>query len=326
LAEDQHVPSKTKLSGRLYDATRSDEDLEVRVGMVKPSEKQLLWIDVGRDPADLALVDKALGLKGAVASLEKPSLRARITNAKTFARIRATGILSGKKVPTPVSVDILAIKNVVVTVHDGEVEGLSLPLDFAPDETQLGYLDEAAFTALMLDGMLTGFFRAVEAVEKQIDEYDTRALQTRKEEELIANLVELRGQIAMLRRALNPQREIFVALERPGLVMNDSEQAGWPLLADRFTQAIEAVENARELLLGCFDILISRSGQRTNNIMKVLTVVSSVLLPAVVIAGIMGMNFKAPLFDEPNNFYIVIGATVVLAISILLVARWRRWV
>lgn len=320
------MPSKTKLSGRLYDATRSDEDLEVRVGMVKPSEKQLLWIDVGRDPADLALVDKALGLKGAVASLEKPSLRARITNAKTFARIRATGILSGKKVPTPVSVDILAIKNVVVTVHDGEVEGLSLPLDFAPDETQLGYLDEAAFTALMLDGMLTGFFRAVEAVEKQIDEYDTRALQTRKEEELIANLVELRGQIAVLRRALNPQREIFVALERPGLVMNDSEQAGWPLLADRFTQAIEAVENARELLLGCFDILISRSGQRTNNIMKVLTVVSSVLLPAVVIAGIMGMNFKAPLFDEPNNFYIVIGATVVLAISILLVARWRRWV
>jgi Mg2+ and Co2+ transporter CorA len=115
-------------------------------------------------------------------------------------------------------------------------------------------------------------------------------------------------------------------LERPGLVMNDSEQAGWPLLADRFTQAIEAVENARELLLGCFDILISRSGQRTNNIMKVLTVVSSVLLPAVVIAGIMGMNFMAPLFDEPNNFYIVIGATVVLAISILLVARWRRWV
>lgn len=320
------MPSKTKLSGRLYDATRSDEDLEVRVGMVKPSEKQLLWIDVGRDPADLALVDKALGLKGAVASLEKPSLRARITNAKTFARIRATGILSGKKVPTPVSVDILAIKNVVVTVHDGEVEGLSLPLDFAPDETQLGYLDEAAFTALMLDGMLTGFFRAVEAVEKQIDEYDTRALQTRKEEELIANLVELRGQIAVLRRALNPQREIFVALERPGLVMNDSEQAAWPLLADRFTQAIEAVENARELLLGCFDILISRSGQRTNNIMKVLTVVSSVLLPAVVIAGIMGMNFKAPLFDEPNNFYIVIGATVVLAISILLVARWRRWV
>lgn len=320
------MPSKTKLSGRLYDATRSDEDLEVRVGMVKPSEKQLLWIDVGRDPADLALVDKALGLKGAVASLEKPSLRARITNAKTFARIRATGILSGKKVPTPVSVDILAIKNVVVTVHDGEVEGLSLPLDFAPDETQLGYLDEAAFTALMLDGMLTGFFRAVEAVEKQIDEYDTRALQTRKEEELIANLVELRGQIAVLRRALNPQREIFVALERPGLVMNDSERAAWPLLADRFTQAIEAVENARELLLGCFDILISRSGQRTNNIMKVLTVVSSVLLPAVVIAGIMGMNFKAPLFDEPNNFYIVIGATVVLAISILLVARWRRWV
>ena len=69
-----------------------------------------------------------------------------------------------------------------------------------------------------------------------------------------------------------------------------------------------------------------QTAQRTNNVMRVLTVISSILLPAVVIAGIMGMNFKAPIFDDPANFYLVLVATAVLAISILAIARWRRWI
>ncbi|HET9416701.1 MAG TPA: CorA family divalent cation transporter, partial [Candidatus Limnocylindria bacterium] len=64
---------------------------------------------------------------------------------------------------------------------------------------------------------------------------------------------------------------------------------------------------------------------RTNDVMKVLTVASVILLPSAVIAGIMGMNFDVGVFDDPNNFYIVIGAMVVLAMSTLAIARWRRW-
>jgi magnesium transporter len=198
-------------------------------------------------------------------------------------------------------------------------------MDVAEAETTLGAFDEADFVALLLDGLLAGYFRAVERIEREIDELDERALRSENEEAIIAQLVALRRQIAVLRRALNPQREVFYSLERPGLVLGDSDTAAWPLVADRFRQAIESVENARELLVGCFDIVISRTSQRTNDVMRVLTVVSSVLLPAVVVGGVMGMNFKPGFFDDPDNFYLVVGLMVVMAVSILMVARYKRW-
>ena len=91
-------------------------------------------------------------------------------------------------------------------------------------------------------------------------------------------------------------------------------------------EAIDAVENVRENLFGSFDIYLGRSAQRTNDVMKVLTLVSAILLPAAVLAGIMGMNFKLEFFDNAENFAIVLASMAVLAIGILMVARWRRWI
>ena len=65
--------------------------------------------------------------------------------------------------------------------------------------------------------------------------------------------------------------------------------------------------------------------QRANDVMRILTLLSAVLLPAVVLAGIMGMNFKLGFFDDRSNFWMVIGGMVVLAVVILAVARIRRW-
>jgi Mg2+ and Co2+ transporter CorA len=59
--------------------------------------------------------------------------------------------------------------------------------------------------------------------------------------------------------------------------------------------------------------------------MKVLTLASVILLPSVVLAGVMGMNFKVPLFENPNLFWVVIGVMGVLAVGTVLAARWRGW-
>jgi Mg2+ and Co2+ transporter CorA len=99
----------------------------------------------------------------------------------------------------------------------------------------------------------------------------------------------------------------------------------WPELTDRLERALDAVENLRELLLGTFDIHMGRAAQDTNEVMKILTLLSAVLLPAVVLAGVMGMNFQLPFFSDPGNFRLVIAAMVGLAVVILLLARQRGW-
>ena len=70
---------------------------------------------------------------------------------------------------------------------------------------------------------------------------------------------------------------------------------------------------------------MGRTAQDANDTMKVLTLLSAVLLPGVVLAGVMGMNFKLSFFDAAENFWIVIGAMVAFGAAILGVARWRGW-
>ena len=79
-------------------------------------------------------------------------------------RPRVVGVKEASETPAPVSVDILATTNVGVSVHEAKVDGLGIPVDVAANETDLGVLDERGFVAVLLDGMLTGYFGAVERI------------------------------------------------------------------------------------------------------------------------------------------------------------------
>ncbi len=67
----------------------------------------------------------------------------------------------------------------------------------------------------------------------------------------------------------------------------------WPGLPERLESAMSAIEVAPRIRCsGTYDIYMGREAQRTNDVMKALTIVSAVFLPAVVMAGVMGMNFQ----------------------------------
>ncbi|HEX2753943.1 MAG TPA: CorA family divalent cation transporter [Candidatus Limnocylindrales bacterium] len=131
---------------------------------------------------------------------------------------------------------------------------------------------------------------------------------------------------ARLRRVLAPNREALLPLVRPDFELRSELGPVWPGIIQRLERALDGLENARELLVGSFDLYLGRASQRTNEVMKALTLLSSIALPGVVVAGVMGMNFKAPIFDDPNNFLVVIAAMLTFSVSILGVARWRHWV
>jgi Mg2+ and Co2+ transporter CorA len=128
-----------------------------------------------------------------------------------------------------------------------------------------------------------------------------------------------------VRRTLAPHREALSSLALPEMDLEQTVGRPWPGLVDRLEAAMSAVEGLREGLIGTFDIHMGRVSQRANDVMRTLTLLSAVLLPAVVLAGVMGMNFKLGFFDEPANFWIVIVGMAILAIAILGVARARRW-
>ena len=222
-------------------------------------------------------------------------------------------------------IDVIAGRNWVVTVHDGPIRGFARFDATTEGETTLGALDAAGFLAAIADEVLADYLGVVEAMEREIDALDELALRRPRGSEVLLAIVALRRRIGLIRRTLAPHRVAFAALARPEMELHAELGKPWPALTDRLERALDAVENVRELLLGTFDVHMGRAAQDTNEVMKVLTLLSAVLLPAVVLAGVMGMNFQVPFFTDARNFYLVIAAMVGLAVAILLTARRRGW-
>ena len=114
-------------------------------------------------------------------------------------------------------------------------------------------------------------------------------------DEVLGRLVEVRREIGRLRRALTSHREMLLALTRPELeAIASSESAErFSSLRARLDEAVQAARDSRESVVGSFDVLIASTGQRTNDIMKVLTLVSVLILPGTLLAGNHGHELQA---------------------------------
>ena len=313
----------------LYDADGADRDVDLTAEPdPRLGEARLLWIDVDdRTTPDLEIAARALGLdRSALARLAREDRRPQLLRLPEQVVIRLGAVEPDDEDARRHELAIVVGKNHVMTVHDSPLAALDEFRRDLEEEPELGRLDAAAFTVALVDSVLTIYFRQIEAIETDIDALDELAVRSRREETFLGTVLKLRRRIARLRRALAPNREALSPLGRPDFELRTDLGSVWPGLLERLERAIDSVENARELLVGSFDLYLGRASQRTNDVMKALTLVSSILLPGVVLAGIMGMNFHVPFFDEPTNFYVVVGAMLVMSVGIRGIARWRNWI
>ena len=295
-------------------------------------ERQLLWVDVDRDeeepPKGLA---ETLGLDPRdMSALGNPTAhqpRLRRSEERLIVTLHALEPDEGKR-PKLVQreVELLAGRNIVVTVHEGRIQALDRYVRELDGETRLGALSAADLLSSLADEVIAGYFRIVELIERDIDELDQRALRALPEDDVLAAIVALRRRVSLVRRTVTQHRDALAALGRPEMQVEDLIGQPWEGLGDRLERAIDAVESLRDSLLGTYEVYMGRATQRANDTMKALTVLSAVLLPAVVLAGVMGMNFKLAFFDDPSNVWYAVAAMVLFAIAILSVARWRHWI
>jgi magnesium transporter len=290
-----------------------------------------LWVDVDRhgDDALVRSVAERLELSDAdVERLAEDTGRAKLTRTEDRLHLTLEALEANDEKPprlTRREIDLLAAHNIVLTVHAGPVAALQRYIETLAGETRLGALTAADLLSSLVDEVLIGYYELAELIEREIDDLDQRALHGRRADDVLGAIVSVRRRIGLVRRTLAPHRDPLAAFSRPEMRVEETVGQPWPGLPDRLEGALAAVDGLRDSLLGTYDIHMGRVSQRANDVMKILTLLSAVLLPAVVLAGIMGMNFQMPFFDDTGNFFIVIASMVVLAAVILAIARWRDW-
>jgi len=274
-------------------------------------------------------VDEVLGIRPAKLHGDDPDAgRARLRRTEDRIQLTVEALETDGEEPRRLvrqEIDLIAAPNVVVTIHTGDTAALQRFRIGLDGETRLGVLSAGDLLSSLVDEVIDGYFLLAELIEREIDDLDQRALRGRRGDDILSDVVALRRRIGLVRRTLAPHRNALSTLALPEMRAAETVGQPWPGLVDRLDAAMRTIEGLREGLIGTFDIHMGRVSQRANDVMRTLTLLSAVLLPAVVLAGIMGMNFKLEFFEATSNFWLVIGGMVSLAVAILGIARWRGW-
>jgi magnesium transporter len=300
------------------------------------SDQRLVWVDMpsgskDRDLAgDRAFLEQLGAPEDSLDALLEAVGRPRLFEYGDVMRLEVTGLTQPAGESTeesePVAVLCVVGPNWLVTVHDAPVAFLDEFRERVEGDSELGDLDAVAFLATLLHWQLTSYDEEIRRIIATLDELEDQALRdSASQQETLEQLVSLRRRISRLRALLAPHESVFAQLARPEFDrLSTSESAeAFRTLADRASASVATVEGAREMLLGAFDILMTRTAQKTNDIVKLLTILTVMLLPSTLIAGILGMNFHPSFFDRPSLFWAALGL-MVLTMSITLVTIRRR--
>jgi magnesium transporter len=177
----------------------------------------------------------------------------------------------------------------------------------------------------LLDMLVATYMPVVDAIDDTIDRLEDDLL-TRPTRATLNTLLSLKRVALQLRRVIAPQRDVLNKLARDEYVMIDpQDRVYYRDVYDQLVRLGDINESLRDLMSGALDTYLSVTSNRTNEVMKILTVLSALFLPMTVITGFFGMNFTTIPFERP--WLLVIALLIMLAVPLgmLWVFRWRDW-
>lgn len=178
----------------------------------------------------------------------------------------------------------------------------------------------------MMDSIIDGYFSGLEQIGDRIEEIEKELLE-KPSDSVIQKIYSLRQQMLYLRKAVQPLRDVANQLQHgESSLIQENTAVYFRDLYDHTIQVIDAVDTYRDLLSNMLDNYLSLMSHRMNSVMKVLTIVGSIFIPLTFIAGIYGMNFKyMPELELTWGYPAVLGAMTGLAIVMLGLMRWKKW-
>ncbi len=188
--------------------------------------------------------------------------------------------------------------------------------------------DYLAYT--LLDSIIDGFFPVLEIYGERIEELEDEVV-VRPTRKTLEKIYKIRRELLTLRRAIWPQRDAINVLIRDSSDLISPEVRVYLRdCYDHTVQVMDMVETYRELSSGLMDVYLSSVGNKMNEIMKLLTVISTIFIPLTFVVGVYGMNFnteKSPLNMPELNWYfgypLCWGLMIAIA-STLIYFFWRR--
>jgi magnesium transporter len=179
---------------------------------------------------------------------------------------------------------------------------------------------------VVLDTIVDGYFALQDALDVFTDAIEEKLLK-QPGPELLTRIQQVKRELVFVRKSLSPLREMLALLERSDSeLLSEKTHVYLRDVYDHAISVIESVDSYRDLITGMLEIYLSSVSNRLNEIMKVLTVFSTIFIPLTFITGIYGMNFQdMPELKWPWSYPILWGVFISIPVTLLIYFRRRKW-
>lgn len=179
----------------------------------------------------------------------------------------------------------------------------------------------------LIDSVVDFYFVALEKIGDHIETLEDELLEN-PGKRTIMMLHEMKREMIFLRKAVWPMRELISNLERTeSKLIKKPTRIFLRDLYDHTIRVIDTVETFRDLLSGMMDVYLSSVSNKMNEVMKVLTIISTIFIPVTFIAGVYGMNFEyMPELKSPYGYWITWAVMLTMILSMLLYFRRKKWI
>jgi magnesium transporter len=179
----------------------------------------------------------------------------------------------------------------------------------------------------LIDTIVDNYFVILETLGEKVEDLEDELLKFPDEKTMLA-IHNLKRDMIFLRRSVWPLREVTGFLERgESKLIHKTTRVYLRDVYDHTIQVVDNIETSRDILSGMLDIYLSTLSNRTNSVMKVLTIIATIFMPLTFIAGVYGMNFEnMPELQWHWGYPAVVLLMFIIAAGMLLFFRKKRWI
>jgi magnesium transporter len=230
-----------------------------------------------------------------------------------------------------IELDVFLGKNYIVTHHDLPIPAVNHVWDSCQKDER--YLSRGTDHVLyrIVDDMVAAYLPVVEQIDEAIEALEDQIFD-RPSPENLSELMQLKRALLHLRRIIAPQREVLNKLARDDYpVIDAKDRIFFRDIYDHLVRLHDINESMRDLIGGALDTYLSVINNRMNDIMKTLTVITTLFMPISFITGFFGMNFFTPVAPPLQSwtalipFLITLGIMIGTPVVMIFWLRRRGW-
>lgn len=262
-----------------------------------------------------------------IRNISNHTQRAKIEEYQKYLHIVAKMLYYARGRLVVEHVNLILGPRYVITV--GETEGdvfdeIRLRLQNKDSYVRAAGPDYLAY--LLLDAIVEGYFDVLDVLDQKIDELEEQVMSVTSQDHLHA-IREIKKELLLVNKNIRPLRDVAAIIEKPAAsLIQPSTQPYLRDIYNHIVQAIDSTETSRELLSGLTDLHMSNTSYKLNEIMKVLTIISTLFIPLTFIVGVYGMNFRyMPELEWKWGYGITWIVMIVISCCMVCFFKKKKW-